>query len=143
VFGLASGTLVWLASTLAWGLPLAYGLPLLVILLGSTTFSLMGVLISVVVREVFDAMTLSNFFRFPMVFLSGVFLPVGAMAAGLRVVSLLLPLTYTVDALRHSSLGGAGTYLSLGVDLLASALFAAALYLVSFALMSRRLEELI
>jgi ABC-2 type transport system permease protein len=62
----------------------------------------MGILISVGVREIFEAMTLSNFFRFPMVFLCGVFFPVTAMPAILQVIGFLLPLTYSVDALRHS-----------------------------------------
>jgi ABC-2 type transport system permease protein len=143
LFGLASGALVWLGSTLAWGLPLAAGMPLLVILLGSATFALLGVLISLLMREVFDAMTLSNFFRFPMMFLSGVFVPVAALAPALQVVASLLPLTYTVDALRHLLLGGAGALYPLWADLLASTAFAAALYLAALALMRRRLEDLL
>ncbi len=143
LFGLVTGTLVWLISSLVWGLPLAWGAPLLVILLGSVTFALLGVLISLLMREVFDAMTLSNLFRFPMMFLSGVFVPVAALPAGLVAVASLLPLTYTVDALRHLLLAGAGAYYALWLDLAASAAFAVALYLAALALMRRRLEDLI
>ena len=143
LFGAATGALVWLASSLAWALPLAGGLPLLAILLGSAAFSLLGVLVSLVMREVFDAMTLANFFRFPMIFLGGVFLPVAAMAPPLRAAASLLPLTYTVDALRHLMLGGIGAAFSLGVDLAVSAAFVVALYLGARLLMESRLEELI
>ncbi|HOG45339.1 MAG TPA: ABC transporter permease [Anaerolineae bacterium] len=143
LFGVATGALVWLGSTLAWSLPLAAGLPLVAIALGSATFALLGVLISLVMREVFDAMTLSNLFRFPMMFLSGVFVPVAALPSALQVVAALLPLTYTVDALRHLLLGGAGASYPLWTDLLASLAFAAALYVAALELMRRRLEDLL
>jgi ABC-2 type transport system permease protein len=143
LFGLATGTLVWLVSTLAWGLPLASGVPLLVILLGSTAFALLGTLISLAVREVFDAMTLSNLFRFPMMFLSGVFIPVTALPPVLQGIASVLPLTYTVDALRHLLLDGAGALYPLWADALASVLFAAGLYLGARLLMQRRLEDLL
>jgi ABC-2 type transport system permease protein len=143
LFGLGTGALVWLGSSLAFGLPLAGGLPLLAILLGSTTFALLGVLISLLMREVFDAMTFSNLFRFPMIFLSGVFVPVAGLAPGLQVLAALLPLTYTVDALRQLLLGGVGASFPLWVDLLASVAFAAALYVGALLLMRRRLEDLL
>ena len=64
------------------------------------TLSALGALVAVSVTEVFEAQTLSNFFRFPMVFLCGVFLPVGNMPLLLQVVAYLLPLTYSVNALK-------------------------------------------
>jgi ABC-2 type transport system permease protein len=51
---------------------------------------------------------MSNFFRFPMVFLCGVFFPVTAMPAVLQAVGFLLPLTYSVDALRQYLLAQGG-----------------------------------
>lgn len=143
IFGIVTGTVVWLLSTVAWGLPLAYGAPLLVIMLGSITFSLLGVLISLVMREVFDAMTVSNLLRFPMIFLSGVFVPIAGLALPLQVVASLLPLSYTVDALRHLLLGGSQTYYPLWLDLAVSTGFAIALYATALALLRRRLEDLL
>jgi len=143
LFGTATGCLVWAVSSLVWGLPLAVGGVVLTVLLGSVTFSLLGVLVSLLVREVFDAMTLSNFFRFPMVFLCGVFAPLAAMTPALRVVASALPLTYTVDALRHLLLDGTGAYFSFGVDMGTSAVFAIVLYLAALKLMYERLEDLI
>ena len=103
----------------------------------------MGVVISLVMREVFDAMTLSNYFRFPMIFLCGVFLPLAAMPPVLRVVASLLPLSYTVDALRHLLLGGADAFYPLWLDLGLGAVFSVALYALSLALVDRRLEDLL
>jgi ABC-2 type transport system permease protein len=56
--------------------------------------------ISVAVKEVFEAQTFSNFFRFPMMFLYGLFIPVGRLPLYLRPLSYLLPLTYGVDILK-------------------------------------------
>jgi ABC-2 type transport system permease protein len=141
LFGTVSGLLVWLVSSLVWGLPLAPAGPAAAIALGSLTFALMGVLISLLMREVFDAMTFSNFVRFPMIFLCGVFVPLSAMSGGLRIAAFLLPLTYTVDALRGQSLNAG--YFPLGVDLAASLGFAALLYVACYKLMQYRLEDLL
>jgi len=81
--------------------PLLYvgGLALSLIVLSS-----LGALIAFSVREVFEAQTLSNYFRFPMIFLCGVFIPVGSLPLPLRFVAYMLPLTYTVELLRASTL---------------------------------------
>jgi ABC-2 type transport system permease protein len=74
-------------------------------LLSAAAFSALGAFVSVAVREVFEAQTLANFIRFPMMFLGGVFVPVAAMPLGLQVVARLLPLTYSVEALRAALAG--------------------------------------
>jgi len=63
----------------------------------SSTF--LGLFIAVSVSEVFEAQTFSNFFRFPMVFLCGLFFPVAALPVFLRPLSFALPLTYGADLL--------------------------------------------
>lgn len=60
----------------------------------------MGLFIAVSVSEVFEAQTFSNFFRFPMIFLCGLFFPIESLPVFLRPLSYLLPLTYGVDILR-------------------------------------------
>ena len=142
VFGTATGALVWLVAGLALDLPLA-PMGLLVIAVGSITFSLMGVLTALVVREVFDAMAVSNAFRLPMTFLCGVFAPVASMAPALQIVASILPLTYTVDALRHLELGGSGAQYALWVDLTVGIVYAVLLYVACYRLMQQRLEELL
>jgi ABC-2 type transport system permease protein len=142
VFGTATGALVWLVAGLALGLPLA-PTALLVIAIGSITFSLMGVLVALVMREVFDAMAMSNVFRLPMIFLCGVFVPIATMAPALRAAATALPLSYTVDGLRHLLLGGSGSYFPLWLDLAAVVAFAGLLYAGCYRLMQRRLEDLL
>jgi ABC-2 type transport system permease protein len=48
---------------------------------------------------VFEAQTFSNFFRFPMIFLCGLFLPIEKLPVFLRPLSYMLPLTYGADVL--------------------------------------------
>jgi ABC-2 type transport system permease protein len=70
------------------------------ILLIAATSTFLGLFISVAVHEVFEAQTFSNFFRFPMLFLCGLFIPVSALPVFLRPLSFILPLTYGVDILK-------------------------------------------
>ena len=111
-YGLATSLVLTLGLTLLLGMPmanpLAFGAGLL---LGAATFSLLGLIASVMVREVFEAMTLMNFFRFPILFVSGVFIPLAAMPGWTRPVAFVSPLTYVVELLRfgvvgHSFFGG-------------------------------------
>lgn len=69
----------------------------------SSTF--LGLFIAVSVSEVFEAQTFSNFFRFPMIFLCGLFFPITSIPALIRPLSYLLPLTYGVDILQ-GAIGG-------------------------------------
>lgn len=59
----------------------------------------LGLLIAVAVSEVFEAQTFSNFFRFPMMFLCGLFIPLEQLPNWLRPLSYALPLTYGADIL--------------------------------------------
>lgn len=51
-------------------------------------------------KEVFEAQTLSNYFRFPMIFLCGIFIPLEKMPNVLQYLAKVLPLTYSVDVFR-------------------------------------------
>ncbi len=68
----------------------------------SVTSTLLGLFIAVSVKEVFEAQTFSNFFRFPMIFLCGLFIPVQSLPLFLKPLSYILPLTYGVDILKTS-----------------------------------------
>lgn len=70
------------------------------VLLTSVVSTFLGLFIAVSVAEVFEAQTFSNFFRFPMVFLCGLFLPVERLPVFLRPLSYALPLTYGNDLLQ-------------------------------------------
>lgn len=72
------------------------------VLLMAVTSTFLGLFIAVAVREVFEAQTFSNFFRFPMLFLCGLFIPVTDLPKVLRPLSYALPLTYGVDLLKQA-----------------------------------------
>ena len=74
------------------------------IVLIAITSTLLGLFIAVSVSEVFEAQTFSNFFRFPMLFLCGLFLPLERLPVFLRPVSYLLPLTYGADLVKSGIL---------------------------------------
>lgn len=78
---------------------------ILSLVLTAVTLSALGALIAVSVEEVFEAQTLSNYFRFPMIFLCGVFIPVELLPIPLQIVAHTLPLTYSVTILQQSLIG--------------------------------------
>lgn len=91
--------------------------------------ALMGLLIAVSAEQVFEAQTLSNFFRFPMLFLCGLFIPISDLPVFLRPLSYCLPLTYGADILKGAITGGSSLspLLSFGMLLF----FTTALFLFS------------
>jgi ABC-2 type transport system permease protein len=99
------------------------------ILLIATSSTFLGLFIAVSVKEVFEAQTFSNFFRFPMVFLCGLFLPIEQLPAALRPLAYTLPLTYGADTLHGAMVGRYSMPPSL--DFLALALFCAGLFFIS------------
>ncbi len=82
-----------------------WGIVLLAVLLIAITSALTGLLIAVSAEQVFEAQTFSNFFRFPMLFLCGLFVPLSSLPGFLRPVSYCLPLTYGTDLLRGAMKG--------------------------------------
>jgi ABC-2 type transport system permease protein len=108
VFGLVTTTAVLIiALTIFCANGVKWLLLILTMILSAAAFSALGVLVSVSVKEVFEAQTLANAFRFPMMFLGGVFVPVTSLPPGLQIVARALPLTYAVEALR-AAIGGDG-----------------------------------
>jgi len=99
---------------------------------------MLGAFVSVAVREVFEAQTLANFIRFPMMFLGGVFVPVASLPPGLQVVGRALPLTYSVEALRAALAGGSLADATL--DLLVLAAFAVVLFALAVRVLAQRLD---
>lgn len=82
-----------------------WGAVLLAVFLIAVTSTLLGLMIAVSAKEVFEAQTFSNFFRFPMLFLCGLFIPISSLPVFLRPISYLLPLTYGTDLLGGAILG--------------------------------------
>jgi len=101
--------------------------------------SALGALVAVSVREVFEAQTLSNYFRFPMVFLCGIFIPVETMPFPIQVIAHLFPLTYSVDAFRQT-LNATTNFLSLLIDLMMLTLFLVAFLILATKIFKKSLE---
>ncbi len=76
------------------------------VLLIAVASTFLGLFIAVAVNEVFEAQTFSNFFRFPMMFLCGLFFPVDRLPMLIKPLAYMLPLTYGVDILHGAVHGG-------------------------------------
>jgi len=103
---------------------------------GKLAESFLGLFIAVAVSEVFEAQTFSNFFRFPMVFLCGLFFPIEKLPVFLKPLSYALPLTYGVDVLHGAVHGGHSMPFSLDLSLLGA--FCIGLFLTSLANIKRK-----
>lgn len=99
------------------------------VLLIAVTSTFLGLFIAVSVREVFEAQTFSNFFRFPMIFLCGLFIPIDHLPFFMQPFSYLLPLTYGVDLLRFA-INKTG-YLCLGLSLIVLLGYSIGLFTIS------------
>jgi len=89
----------------------------------------LGLFIAVAVSEVFEAQTFSNFFRFPMIFLCGLFFPIEKLPIFLKPLSYALPLTYGADVL-HGAVH-TGNVLPFTIDLSILGVFCVGLFMVS------------
>jgi ABC-2 type transport system permease protein len=137
-FGLTVTLAVLAIALVVFGLhPVNWVLLVLAILLSAAAFASLGAFVSVAVREVFEAQTLANAVRFPMIFLGGVFMPLASLPPLLVIVARLLPLTYSVEALRAALLGPV-TIQSL-IDLGALASFAGVLFALAVRVLGRQL----
>ncbi len=96
----------------------------------------LGLFIAVSVSEVFEAQTFSNFFRFPMIFLCGLFFPIMSLPIFIRPLSYILPVTYGVDIL-HGAITGEHI-LPLTLDFLILGAFCIALFVLSLHNIKRR-----
>jgi len=138
VFGLTVTLAVLVIVVIAFGAAgVNWPLLFLALLLSTAAFSALGAFVSVTVKEVFEAQTLANFIRFPMIFLGGVFVPVTSLPMALQVVARFLPLTYAVEALRAAL--GQGTGSQPGLDLLVLLAFTVGLFLATARILARRL----
>jgi len=106
------------------------------IILLSIISTLLGLFISVSAKEVFEAQTYSNFFRFPMIFLCGLFIPIATLPVFVRPLSYLLPVTYGVDILKYSITGD--NALSIVLDLTLVLLFCFMLFYTSLFFIKRK-----
>ena len=84
-------------------------------------------------------MMLSSLVRFPLVFISGVFVPVEEMPAWGQTIASASPLTYFIDLARYSTTGI--SYYSLPIDLAVLAVFTLLFLVISIKLHERFLPQ--
>ncbi|NLM44610.1 MAG: ABC transporter permease [Clostridiales bacterium] len=101
-----------------------WGITVIAVILIAITSALLGLLIAISAKEVFEAQTFSNFFRFPMLFLCGLFVPIAKLPVILKPISFLLPLTYGTDILNGVITGNSifGTIFNIFIMLVFAAL---------------------
>ena len=99
-----------------------------IILIGIVS-TFLGLFIAVSVSEIFEAQTFSNFFRFPMIFLCGLFFPIMSLPVFIRWLSYILPVTYGVDIL-HGAVNGEHI-MPFTLDLIILAVFCIVLFALS------------
>lgn len=88
------------------------------VVLGSLAFSAMGLLFAAIPTQTVGAIMMpSTLLRWPLLFISGIFVPLAEMDPWARAVSYLSPLTYSQDLLNHAVLGSGAQ--SLLLDLVA------------------------
>ena len=136
-YGVATSVVLTLGLVALLGMPLARpGVFAVGLVLGAGTFALLGIIASVAVKEVFEAMTLMNFFRFPLLFVSGVFMPLAEMPWWIRPVAYVSPLTHVVELIRIG-VHGESTLGSVWIPTAAAVLFLMAACLVAVPIFRR------
>ncbi len=107
LFGLVITGIVWSVSTvvLLSGIANA-GFLILAFLLGTIAFAALGTLMASPASDTpSNIMMLSSLLRFPLIFISGIFIPLSEIPAWGKVLAYLSPLTYLVD-LFHAGIDG-------------------------------------
>jgi ABC-2 type transport system permease protein len=106
-----------------------WGMFVLAVFMIAIVSTFLGLFIAVMVSEVFEAQTFSNFFRFPMIFLCGLFFPIKNLPVFLKPLAYALPLTYGADML-HGAVHGEHA-MPFGLDLFLLGVFCIGLFAIS------------
>jgi ABC-2 type transport system permease protein len=111
VFGVIITVLVWGACAFFLHLPLASAWEVTAgLILGALAFAALGTLLASTATDTpSTVMMLSSLIRLPLIFVSGIFIPLGQLTGWELVLTSLSPLTYLVD-LFHAALNGDAVY---------------------------------
>jgi ABC-2 type transport system permease protein len=130
LFGIANAFVpIIIAAFLADLSGIAWSLIVPAIILIGIVSTFLGLFIAVSVSEIFEAQTFSNFFRFPMIFLCGLFFPIMSLPVFIRPLSYILPVTYGVDIL-HGAVNGEHI-MSFALDFIILGAFCIVLFVLS------------
>jgi ABC-2 type transport system permease protein len=99
IFGLVISLLVWIASTLFVPVQItSSGLLASAFILGTVSFSALGALLASPASDSPpNVMIFSNLIRFPLIFISGIFVPLQQLQGPALTLAYFSPLTYLVD----------------------------------------------
>lgn len=113
IFGLLISVAPLLAGWLFFDAKIVYTVPLILALcLAVFCFSALGSLVSAMPTEMpQNVMMLANLIRFPLVFMSGVFIPLQELPVWAQYISYFSPLTYAVDLFRWTL--GEGNFINI------------------------------
>ena len=136
-FGMAI-TAVPIALAMALGLPVNLIVLIPALLISAFCFSCLGMLLSSYPTNMpSTVMIISSLIRFPLVFVSGIFIPVEGLPYWGRVIALLSPLTYLTDLARAST--GSASFLPLHVDFAVLLIFSGLFLVLAIKLQERAL----
>jgi len=136
IFGIIISLVPFLFAILGFGLAM-HNLPLFIlsILVSSFCFSSLGILLSSPPSDnPSNIMMLSNLVRLPVIFISGIFIPIEHLPAAGKIIANFSPLTYTVDLLRYGFEGVSLYSVSRNVSMLI-------LFLAIFLLLGMKLHK--
>ncbi len=109
-------------------------------ILGAVAFSTLGVLLaSPATKAPSNIMMLSSLIRFPLVFISGIFIPLQNMGTAMRYLSYVSPLTYLVDSF-HAGIGG-NNFMVIGSGLLVLIVFSLGFLLLAIKIHKRNMVK--
>ena len=141
LFGLFLSLVPLAISLLVLGASVVHpGLLLLMVVLSALCFAVLGTLFSTPATDnASSVMTLANLVRLPLIFFSGVFLPIDQMPRWGQWLSFISPLTYTTELARHAF--GQGGSIPRWICVLALVAFTLAFWYTSMTLHRRNMTR--
>ncbi|MDO9333168.1 MAG: ABC transporter permease [Dehalococcoidales bacterium] len=110
------------------------------IILGSICFATASLIISSPPASAPQySQMISSFIKFPLIFISGVFMPLSEMPTFVRNIAFISPLTYFTDLTRYAT--GDKNYFAVSIDLLVLVLFTVAAWIIAVKLHNRTLPK--
>jgi ABC-2 type transport system permease protein len=112
VLASVSGILVLIAGNVLFNISISGSVWLVILLEVFTALPFIGLALaaSIMGKSEFESHAIANFIAIPLMFISGVFFPIQCMPIYIKKVAEILPLTYSVSALRDVIIKGGGYF---------------------------------
>jgi ABC-2 type transport system permease protein len=110
ILAFLSGVIVLIGGKFLFNIPIAGSIWLVILLEISTALPFIGLALvtSTISKSEFEAHVIADFIALPLMLISGVFFPIQCMPNYIQRVAEVLPLTYSVEALRDVIIRGLG-----------------------------------